>query len=145
MHLPEYLDRPQIVTEVSENQYQLDERHRWAERLDENIGRTLSQFLADRLGVEQIVRFPWPQKQTIDYQVLITVLELHQAADGNSKLLAQWQIRHKEQTALIKRFDCSLPAAIAVESIVKAQSTCLGRLGGEIETGLRQLAGSAID
>ncbi len=140
IHLPDYLDRPQIVVAVGENQYKLDEQHRWAERLDQNIGRALAQLLADRTGVEQVVRFPWAQKQQIDYQVSIDILKFHQAADGHSRLQAQWQIKHQEQTELSKRFDCSVAAKEDADAIVKAQSICLGRLGLDIVTGLRQVA-----
>jgi uncharacterized lipoprotein YmbA len=139
IHLPDYLNRPQIVVEISENQYRLDEQHRWAERLDQNIDRTLAKFLADRLGIAQIIRYPWAQRQAIDYQISIDILEFHQTADGFSRLVAQWQIKHREQTPVSKRFDCSIAAKAEPEAIVKAQSACLGQLGAEIETGLRQL------
>ena len=66
-------------------------------------------------------------------------LEFHQSADGFSRLAAQWQIKRREQTPLSKRFDCRIAAKAEAEAIVKAQSTCLGQLGGEIETGLKQL------
>ena len=37
IRIPEYLSRPQMVVATSDNQYQLSEDHRWAERLDQNI------------------------------------------------------------------------------------------------------------
>ncbi len=138
IHLPDYLNRPQIVVEISENQYRLDEQHRWAERLDQNIDRTLAKFLADRLGIAQIIRYPWAQRQAIDYQISIDILEFHQTADGFSRLAAQWQIKRREEAPVSKRFDCSIAAKEEPEAIVKAQSACLGQLGREIETGLRQ-------
>jgi uncharacterized lipoprotein YmbA len=139
IHLPDYLNRPQIVMEVSENQYKFDEHHRWIAPLDENIDSTLAKLLADRLGVEQIVRYPWAQRQPIDYQISVDILEFHQAADGASHLAAQWQIKQHEQTLLSKRVDYSIAAKAEPKAIVKAQSECLGRLGRDIEIGLRQL------
>ena len=141
IHLPDYLNRPQIVVAITNNQFSIDEHRRWAERLDENIYRSLALLLANRLGVEQVIRYPWAQRQPIDYQVTLDFFEFHQAADGNSRLLAQWQIKHQEQTALGKRFECSLASKQDAEDIVKAQSVCLGQLGLEIESGLRQLIG----
>ncbi|MDD1620805.1 MAG: PqiC family protein [Methylococcaceae bacterium] len=137
IHVPDYLDRPQIVVAVGENQYRLDEQHRWAERLDQNIGRALAQLVADQTGVEQVVRFPWSQKQRIDYQISVDILAFHQTAGGNSQLLAQWRVKHQDQAALGKRFDCSVAAKDDADAIVKAQSVCLGRLGLDIVTGLR--------
>ena len=34
IRIPEYLNRPQMVVAITDNQYQLSEDHRWAERLD---------------------------------------------------------------------------------------------------------------
>ena len=140
VHIPEYLNRSQIVIGLSENQYRFDENHRWAERLDQNIGRTLAQFLRTRLGVDQIVKYPWPQRQPIDFQVSIDIFEFHQSADGHSRLLAQWQIKHLEQVSLSKQFECSIASKDEIEAIVKSQSSCLAQLGMAIESGLRQLA-----
>ena len=39
--LPGYLDRPQLVVRVSENEIALAESDRWAERLDDNVVRIL--------------------------------------------------------------------------------------------------------
>ncbi|QWF71491.1 membrane integrity-associated transporter subunit PqiC [Methylomonas paludis] len=141
LHFPDYLDRPQLVVEVAPNQYRLDEHQRWAERLEQNVSRVLAQFLAERLGVNQVLRYPWPQRQQLDYQVLVDVLEFHQAADGYSHLQALWQIRHQEQTLAAKQFNCRLAAADNAAAIVKAQSSCLTQLGADIEVGLRQVAG----
>jgi len=139
IHVPDYLDRPQLIVEVAKNQYQLDEHHRWAERLDQNIRRVLAQFLVAQLGVEQVVHYPWSQRQAPDYQINLDILELHQSADGYSRLQAQWQIKHQEQTVLGKHFSCSLAAGADVEAIVNAQSNCLGQLAVEIASGLRQV------
>jgi uncharacterized lipoprotein YmbA len=140
IHVPEYLNRPQMVIAKSENQYILDEQHRWAENLTDNITRSLAQFLANRLGVDQIVRYPWSQRQQIDFQVSVDIFQFHQNADQHSPLNAQWQIKHQEQTLLTHNFSCDVAAQPQAEAIVAAQSTCLGNLGVEIEAGLRQLA-----
>lgn len=139
VHLPEYLNRPQLVVEVSENQYQLDDQHRWAEGLDQNISRALTQLLTSRLGVEQIRRYPWATRQAPDYQIGIDILQFHQGADGNSRLQAQWTLKHQEQIVLGKRFECSIASQVEAGAMVKAQSACLVRLGLDIEVGLRDV------
>ncbi|MFM8342058.1 MAG: membrane integrity-associated transporter subunit PqiC, partial [Methylomonas sp.] len=100
IHLPEYLDRPQMVVAIGDNQYQFDEKNRWAERLDQNLSRVLAQQLAADLGVEQVVRHPWAPRQTIDYQITLDVLTFHQTASGDNRLSAQWQVKQQEQTVL---------------------------------------------
>lgn len=140
VRIPEYLNRPQMVTAVSENQYRLDEQHRWAERLDQNISRALLQSLSGQLGAVQIVRHPWPQRQNIDYQASIDILELHRDAGGQSRLAAQWEIKNRDRTLAGRRFACELPVAQDdYEALVKAQSECLKRLSTDIAGALRQV------
>ena len=59
IRIPEYLNRPQMIVAVSDNQYRLFEDHRWAERLDQNISLALFKALPRQLGTDRIVRFPW--------------------------------------------------------------------------------------
>lgn len=140
IHLPEYLNRPQMVVAVGENQYQLDEQHRWAERLDQNVSRVLAQQLAAKLGLEQVIRHPWPQRQVLDYQVSLDVLQFHQTASGESRFDAQWQIRQQEQIRLARHFNCTLPADSADPvQVVKAQSGCLAKLAEQISLGFAEI------
>ncbi len=136
---PDYLNRPQLLVETAENRFELQENHYWAERLEQNITRTLAQFLSQRLGVDQLALYPWPQRQEIDFQITLDILQLHQGADGFSRFQALWRIQSREKTLIAKHFDCKMPAAARAEEMVKAQSLCLTQLGAEIETALRQL------
>jgi uncharacterized lipoprotein YmbA len=140
IRIPEYLNRPQMVTAVTENQYRLDDRHRWAERLDQNISRALLQSLSAQLGAVRIVRHPWAERQNIDYQASIDILELHRDADGQSRFTAQWAVKNRDRTLIDRRFDCALPVPQNdYDALVKAQSECLKRLGADIAGTLRQL------
>lgn len=140
IHLPAYLDRPQLVTAISAHQYRLDEHRRWAERLDENIARALTLSLSKQLGIEQVVRYPWSPRQRIDYQLSFDVLELHQTAAGQSHLAVQWQLKNTEQAVIGKRFECNEAAAEDAEAIVTAQSRCLTRFSQELADAVRQAA-----
>ena len=103
IRIPEYLTRPQMVVATSDNQYQLAEDHRWAERLDQNISLALFKVLPDQLGTDRVVRYPWSQRQLIDYQVGIDILEFNVNASGQSRLIAQWFVKGKEKTMIDKR------------------------------------------
>lgn len=140
IHLPAYLDRPQLVTALSEHQYALDDNQRWAERLDENVSRALVQSLSRQLGLGQVLRYPWPQKQIPDYQVSADILELHQTASAQSQLILQWQLKKSDQPILNKRFECHEAAQNQAEAIVAAQSRCLSRFSQEISEQIRHAA-----
>ncbi|MEY3289596.1 MAG: hypothetical protein RLZZ419_1838 [Pseudomonadota bacterium] len=87
IRIPEYLNRPQMIMAITDNQYQLSEDHRWAERLDQNISLALFKVLPRQLGTDRIVRYPWPQRQVVDYQVGIDILEFNVDARGQSPIL----------------------------------------------------------
>ena len=66
IRIPEYLNRPQMIVAIADNQYRLFENHRWAEPLDQNISLALFKALPRQTGTDRIVRFPWSQRQVPD-------------------------------------------------------------------------------
>jgi uncharacterized protein len=96
--------------------------------------------LPRQLGTDRIVRFPWSQRQAVDYQVGIDILEFNVDASGESRLIAQWFVKRKDKPTIDKRSVYQFPASTTDHSVmVKAQSQCLTKLGQEISETLRQL------
>jgi uncharacterized lipoprotein YmbA len=89
---PGYLDRQEIVTRSAENRFEVSENDRWAEPLDENFIRVLSQNLAVLLPTDRIILYPWPSSKKPNYQVEIEVLrfEINNARDA--QLWARWEV-----------------------------------------------------
>lgn len=140
IRLPEYLDRFQMVIAVSENKYKLIENHRWAEKLDQNVSLALFKSLPAQLGTDRVVRYPWPQRPGVDFQVKIDILELNINQTGQSKLVAQWAIKSKDKTLLNKRSSFTTEASHTdIDKMVQAQSECLTQLGQEIVANLKPL------
>ena len=140
IRLPEYLDRFQMVVAVSENKYKLIDGHRWAEKLDQNISLALFKTLPSQLGTDRMIRYPWPQRPGVDFQVKIDILELNVDEDGKSQLVAQWSIKSKDKTILNKRSTFTAQASTTdIDKMVQAQSECLTQLGQEIVANLKPL------
>jgi len=140
IRLPEYLDRFQMVVAVSENKYKLIDGHRWAEKLDQNISLALFKTLPSQLGTDRMIRYPWPQRPGVDFQVKIDILELNIDQDGQSQLVAQWSIKSKDETILNKRSTFTAQASTTdIDKMVQAQSECLTKFGQEIVTNLKPL------
>ena len=140
IRIPEYLNRPQMILAIADNQYRLSEDHRWAEPLDQNISLALFKALPLQLGTDRIVRFPWSQRQVIDYQVGIDILEFNVDANGQSRLIAQWFVKRKDHPTIDRRSVYWFPASTTDYAVmVKAQSQCLTKLGLEISETLRKL------
>ena len=144
IRIPEYLNRPQMIVAIADNQYRLSEDHRWAERLDQNISLALFKALPRQIGTDRIVRFPWSQRQVIDYQVSIDILEFNVDSNGQGRLIAQWSIKRKDKPTIDRRFNYQFPASTTDQAVmVRAQSKCLTKLGQEISATLRQLMASS--
>ena len=90
--LPDYLDRPQIVTRASDSRLALSNEHRWAEPLAASFSRALLAHLEQALPTQDIVLHPWRSSLDIARQVQIEVTRFERGADGSFRLGARWSV-----------------------------------------------------
>jgi hypothetical protein len=110
--LPEYLDRPQIVTRAGENELLMAEFDRWAEPLKENISIVLEENLQSLLRPEGIAVIPWKGSDRIDYRLSIDILRFDVRAAGKASLVARWSLwRHGEKAGSITKTLSTLSAS----------------------------------
>jgi uncharacterized lipoprotein YmbA len=111
--VPEYLNRPQIVTRIGPNELRLDEFHKWAEPLKDGIARVLAANLGASLPVE-VVFFPWRRVSAIDYQIVVQVHRFDTDPEGNATLQARWALFGKGgKKELIASSDLLVANAVA--------------------------------
>jgi uncharacterized protein len=89
---PDYLKRPWVVTRVASNRLVVSDFKRWAEPLDRNFESVLAQNLAQMLGTNKIVTYPWYADAHVNYQVKVLVSRFETSEDGGSQLSAVWVI-----------------------------------------------------
>ncbi|MFA7383233.1 MAG: PqiC family protein [Desulfurivibrionaceae bacterium] len=113
VRLPDYLDRPQLVTRSAPNRLQLADRHRWAEPLGQNISRVVGENLAALLGIDRILFYPWPVSRGADYQLVVEVLHFENESDGAARLVALWSVKGKGNAIVLpeRRSSHLAPAA----------------------------------
>jgi uncharacterized lipoprotein YmbA len=92
IRFPEYLKRPQIGIFLSENQLSYAEYDRWAEPLDENFVRVLTENLSELVQVDEIYTYPFIGAPKIDYQLILDVREFGMDDQEQVTLSVQWQI-----------------------------------------------------
>jgi hypothetical protein len=144
VRLPEYLDRPQLVTRLTPNRLQLADSHRWAEPLGENISRVMGENLSALLGTDRILLYPWPASRGTDYQLLVEVLHFENESDGAARLVALWSVKGKDGAIVLpeKRSGHSAPAASRdQEGRVAALNAALGSFCREIAQVLTPVLG----
>ena len=69
VRLPEYLERPQLVTRSGDNRLQLEEFHQWGGNLGKDLTRVMAENLSLLLGSDAVVAAPHTQRTRPDYRV----------------------------------------------------------------------------
>ena len=90
--LAAYLDRPQIVTRISENQVEFSDVGRWAGPLRRNISRAVMENLVILLETSQAWEFPWFESERPDLSVEFHLVRFEWNAAGYAELVVGWAI-----------------------------------------------------
>ena len=140
---PGYLDRQQLVTRISQNRFAVAENDRWAEPLEENFSRVLSQNLSILLQTDRIVAHPWPRSRQPAYQVQVEVLRFEPNADQLVELWGRWSIIDGTQkTVSVRETYLTHPTRDkSTEASVAALSETVADLSREIAGAIRNLEG----
>jgi uncharacterized lipoprotein YmbA len=131
--LPGYLDRPQIVVRLSENEIELTESDRWAEPLAQNLARALEEDLLQLMPSSAYVDYPWYASAAPDYGISLDVRRFEADSDGVVVLDATWKLTADgdllESRATLIEEPSGSPDRAAT---VAAQSRALAELSQEI-------------
>jgi uncharacterized lipoprotein YmbA len=90
--IPEYLNQPEIVTSITQNELRLDEFAKWAEPLENNISRALAENLSSLLCTQSIAIFPWKGGTPIDYRIDVHVIQMYGMLGEDAFLDVSWSI-----------------------------------------------------
>ena len=140
--VPDYLDRPQIASRLSDNGLQFAEFDRWAEPLDKNLPRILADNLAVLLPSQRVFVFPWPKSVQVRYQVTLEIIHLEKASDGKVILEASWNIldSNGEKLLLMRRTKLVQPVESAgYDAVASGESRAVEELSREIAEAIRSL------
>ena len=135
MSMPDYLDRPQIVTRVSDNEIKLDEFSRWAEPLKESFYTALVDNLSTLLNQEKIIKTSHNLGTPTTLQVGVEVLQFDGALGGDVVLSVKWGLfgERGKNVLIAKRSSFKEPTGAATyEALVAAQSRAVAALSREI-------------
>jgi uncharacterized lipoprotein YmbA len=90
--LPEILNRPQIVTQLGDNEVRVADDSQWAEPLEQSVPRVLAENLARLIGTERVSVYPWPSPMEVDLRVEIAISQFEGDATGEVSLAARWRL-----------------------------------------------------
>ena len=138
--VPGVLKQTQIATGGTEGRYHLSEEHRWTGDLDAEIARAVAEQLANRLGTQKVVVFPWDQNIQATRRVMLDVLAMGGAPGKEANLAVRWALIDPkgELPAVVRRSDLrEIPTEAGYPAWVKAQQRNLARLGDEIAAAVK--------
>lgn len=131
--IPEYLNRPQIVTQNKDKMLTFAQFDRWGESLDLGLERLITENLTAMLSGATLKMFPWNLAIPVRYQVIIEVLQLESELDKDLFFVAQWSVIENEKMVLIKTSEFRRPIKPHNYSgLAKALSAVCASLSSEI-------------
>jgi uncharacterized protein len=138
--MPDYLDRPQIVTRVSESEIRIDEFSRWAEPLKNSFYRALVENLSTLLDTAKIIKTTESTGVPVVLLVGLEVVQFDGTLGGDVVLIVKWGLfaEKGKKLLLAKRSSFKEPTGAATyEALVEAQSKAVAALSREIAEGIR--------
>jgi uncharacterized lipoprotein YmbA len=137
--LPDYLDRPQLVSRSDAHQMNIEEYHRWAGRLQDEISRVLLENLRTLGASPRIDRAPWPAGFKPDIIVSVQLTTFEAFSDGTVRLAGSVTLADLRPSAAPVSWNVHLqePAAgRAPSNLVAAQSRLVAALSRQINDAL---------
>lgn len=140
IRIPKYVDRPQMVTAIGKNAYQLSELNRWAEALDDNIARVLAQDLTVLVPAQVLLPNASSRSKLASLRLQVNVLEFHVDAQGQAGLTVQWTITRGDDMIMSRQTSYAEPASKTdYRAMAESLNGCLNRLSRDLAGALRQL------
>ena len=139
--LPEYLNRPQLVTRDGSNQVLLADFDTWIEPVQGLFARTLVENLSALLGSDDVLLLPQRRPVDPDYQVEVEVTRFDVETTGNAVLDARWWVLDGRGEAVLR----SGRSQIAQPAAAGDQAAAARALSGTLVGMSREIAGAISD
>lgn len=139
--LPEYLNRPQLVTRDGSNRVLLSDFDSWIEPVQGLFARTLVANLAVLLGTDDVVLLPQRRPVRPDYQVEVEVTRFDVDTSGNALLDARWWLLDEGGETVLRNGRSTL----VQPAVIGNQATAAQALSGALIGMSREIAGAIAD
>ena len=141
VELPQYVNRPQIVTGQHSSELRSAVSAQWAEPLQDGFTRVLAENLSLLLATERVAIFPW-KTFAPEYQVVVEVTHFLGQTGGEVSLVALWSILNKDgREALVSKKSSvrETTGSSEYEALAAAMSRTVAALSRDIATALLAL------
>ena len=146
--LPQYVNRPQIVTGDSGPELQSASFAQWAEPLEDNFARVLAENLSILLATDRVAIFPWKGPISINYQVVIEVTRFLGKTGEDASLVALWSIvgKNGKEVLVSRKSSFNEPTgAQDYEALAAALSRTVASLSRDVAAAITALSQKGPD
>ncbi len=143
VEIPDYLDRPQIVSRTSQNEITFSEFQRWAGSLKDDITRVLSEDLAELLSEDAIAVSPWEWGVTSDYRIGVHIRRFDIMPEGNVLLNARCTLIGADGMTQLLMWEASITEPVVAQTYdakVSSMSSALEKLSQDIAKKIKEVS-----
>lgn len=140
VEIPDYIDRPEIVTRTTPTGLSLAEYDRWGGDLRNDIARVLAERLSAQLSPDGVFILTGRRFAPADYGIEVQVRRFEPVPGESIRLKAQWVVTKSPGRSVLLRRDSDLHEPIGrqgVPEMVAAMSRAVDRLGREMADALK--------
>ncbi len=143
LRLPQYLERPQIVTRSAPRRLELAEYHQWGGNLRKNLVSVMVRNLSRELGTNRVSGPPHRAGLDADLLVELEVNRFERGPAGRVTLVAWWRVlegggRDTLETRVSELASPPLAPGADYAATVAAMGEVFARLGGEMAAAIRR-------
>jgi uncharacterized lipoprotein YmbA len=126
--MPEYLNRPQLVTRNGSHELQAAPFANWAGPLKQNVMQVLAENITALAGTEAVYSFPWRAGHAPQYQLQMEVVQFDADRNSEATLIVRWEWVDQVGAPMMTRRRLVLTAPLqgnGDEAVVNAMSRLL--------------------
>jgi uncharacterized lipoprotein YmbA len=143
VEVPQYVNRPAIVTGHDSPELQSAALAEWAEPLRDGFTRVLAENLSLLLATERVAIFPW-QSFVPEYQVVVNVVQFLGQPGGDVSLIALWSIMGQQGALVSKKSSFREPTGASdYTALATAMSRTVAALSRDIAAAITALPARA--
>ncbi len=141
--IPDYLDRPHIVTRTGRNEVTVADFNRWAGPLKSDIARVLAENLSIILSADRVYTYPWESYIPVKYRIAVNVTRFDGVGGEDVLLNANWSVfgKNGKKPLLINSSSFSEKTVErSYAALVDAQSRLLENLSHDIADAIKTIS-----
>ena len=131
INFPEYLDRPQVITQ-SNNSVSFSDHDHWAEPLQENLTRVLRENLQTLLPNASITVSPWESSPAEAARARITVNKFSGKLDGLTDVDIRWTVETKTEELQQGHFTDQQPVGDTYQELVAGLNSGINKFSTQL-------------